>query len=466
MAAERALTTEVAGSEGLRRSLRRRHMQMIALGGVIGAGLFVGSGVVIGAAGPAAVISFALTGTLVVLVMRMLGEMAVAYPAVGGFYEYNRLALGELAGFLTGWMYWYFWVIVVALEAVAGAKILGTWWPALAPWQYTLALMSLFTVVNLLSVRSYGEAEFWFASIKVAAIVAFLCAGTAFAFGIWPGARGGIATLMAHGGFMPNGIVPVLTGAVAATGFYFGAEIVTIAAAESAEPERAVAETTQSVIWRVLIFYIGSIFLVVAIVPWNDAVRMTRPYVSVMEELRVPAAVTVMSIVVLTAVLSALNSGLFASSRMLMALARRSDAPAAFSRLDARGVPVAAILASTAFGYVTVVMSYVSPDRIFAFLVNSYGTVAIFVYVLIAIAELRLRRRLELDEPARLLVRMWGYPWLTRLTIAAMLAIVAAMAVIPEQRVALLFGLMSVAVLLIAYALRLRFPVRSQGAFQ
>jgi len=439
---------------------------MIALGGVIGAGLFVGSGVVIGAAGPAAVISFALTGALVVLVMRMLGEMAVAYPAVGGFYEYNRLALGELAGFLTGWMYWYFWVIVVALEAVAGAKILGAWWPAVAPWQYTLALMSLFTVVNLLSVRSYGEAEFWFASIKVAAIVAFLFAGAAFALGVWPGGRGGIATLTAHGGFMPNGIVPVLTGAVAATGFYFGAEIVTIAAAESAEPERAVAAATQSVIWRVLVFYIGSIFLVVAIVPWNDAVRMARPYVSVMEELQVPAAATLMSMVVLTAVLSALNSGLFASSRMLMALARRTDAPAAFSRLDGRGVPVAAILASTAFGYVTVIMSYVSPDRIFAFLVNSYGTVAIFVYVLIAIAELRLRRRLEREAPERLLVRMWGYPWLTRLAIAAMLAIVAAMAVIPEQRVALVFGLVSVAVLLIAYALRLRFAVHGTGALR
>jgi GABA permease len=466
MVAERALTTEVAGGEGLSRSLRRRHMQMIALGGVIGAGLFVGSGVVIGSAGPAAVISFALTGTLVVLVMRMLGEMAVAYPAVGGFYEYNRLALGELAGFLTGWMYWYFWVIVVALEAVAGAKILGTWWPALAPWQYTLALMSLFTVVNLLSVRSYGEAEFWFASIKVAAIVAFLCAGTAFVLGAWPGMSGGLAPLTAHGGFMPKGIVPVLTGAVAATGFYFGAEIVTIAAAESAEPERAVAETTQSVIWRVLVFYIGSIFLVVAIVPWNDSVRMARPYVSVMEELRVPAAATLMSTVVLTAVLSALNSGLFASSRMLMALARHADAPAAFSRLDRRGVPVAAILASTAFGYLTVIMSYLSPDRVFAFLVNSYGTVAIFVYVLIAIAELRLRRRLERESPARLLVRMWGYPWLTRLTIAAMLAIVAAMAVIPEQRVALLFGLVSVAALLIAYALRLRFLPHRQGALR
>ena len=460
---ERALTPSLAADSGLRRSLRRRHMQMIALGGVIGAGLFVGSGVVIGAAGPAAIISFALTGMLVVLVMRMLGEMAVAYPAVGGFYEYNRLALGDLAGFLTGWMYWYFWVIVVALEAVAGAKILGGWWPGIAPWQYTLGLMTLFTIVNLLSVRSYGEAEFWFASIKVAAIVAFLCAGAAFALGAWPGAHGGIGHLTAHGGFMPNGIVPVLTGAVAATGFYFGAEIVTIAAAESAEPERAVAATTQSVIWRVLVFYIGSIFLVVAIVPWNDTARMARPYVSVMETLRIPAAATVMSLVILTAVLSALNSGLFASSRMLMALARRGDAPAAFARLDARGVPVAAILASTAFGYLTVVMSYLSPDRVFAFLVNSYGTVAIFVYVLIAIAELKLRRRLEREMPARLRLRMWGYPWLTRLTIIAMLAIVAAMGVIPEQRIALIFGLVSLAVLLGAYALRRMLPQRANG---
>ncbi len=446
----------VAGiaASGLRRTLQRRHMQMIALGGVIGAGLFVGSGVVIGSAGPAAVISFALTGTLVVLVMRMLGEMAVAYPAVGGFYEYNRLALGELAGFLTGWMYWYFWVIVVALEAVAGAKILGTWWPGIAPWEFTLALMALFTIVNLLSVRSYGEAEFWFASIKVAAIVVFLVAGALFVFGGWPGAHAGLPHLTADGGFMPNGIVPVLTGAVAATGFYFGAEIVTIAAAESAEPEKAIAETTQSVIWRVLVFYIGSIFLVVALVPWNDTVRMSRPYVSVMEVLRIPAAATVMSLVILTAVLSALNSGLFASSRMLMALAGRGDAPAAVARLDRRGVPVAAILASTAFGYVTVAMSYLSPDRIFAFLVNSYGTVAIFVYLLIAVAELRLRRRLERESPERLRIRMWAYPWLTRVAIAAMVAILAAMAVIPEQRVSLGFGLASAAILLAAWLLR------------
>ena len=439
---------------GLRRTLKIRHMQMIALGGVIGAGLFVGSGVVVSSAGPAAVISFALTGALVVLVMRMLGEMAVAYPAVGGFYEYSHLALGNLAAFLTGWMYWYFWVIVVALEAVAGAKLLGVWWPQIAPWQLTLGLIALFTAVNLLSVRSYGEAEFWFASIKVAAIVLFLCAGAVFVFGLWPGDAGGLKHLTVDGGFMPNGIGPVLTGAVAATGFYFGTEIVTIAAAESAEPERAVAQAMQSVMWRVLIFYIGSIFLVVAILPWNDAAKMERPYVSVLEALRVPAAATLMSAVILTAVLSALNSGLFASSRMLMALARRGDAPCLFARLDPRGVPAAAILAGTAFGYAAVVMSYVSPDKVFAFLVKSYGTVAIFVYVLIAISQLRLRRRLEREAPERLKMRMWGYPYLTRFTIAGMLAIVGAMAFIEDQQAPLVFGLVSVLVLLGAFGLR------------
>jgi GABA permease len=438
----------------LRKSLQRRHMQMIALGGVIGAGLFVGSGVVVGTAGPAAVISFAITGMLVVLVMRMLGEMAVAYPVIGGFYEYSRISLGELAGFLTGWMYWYFWIIVVALEAVAGAKLLRLWWPAIQPWEFTLALTALFTLVNLMSVRSYGEAEFWFASIKVVAITIFLIAGTVFVLGLWPGATGGLAHLTLHGGFMPNGLVPVLTGAVAATGFYFGTEIVAVAAAESAEPEKAVAESMQSVIWRVLIFYVGSIFLVVCIVPWNDTDLMSRPYVSVLQTLKIPGAVTAMSLIVLTAVLSALNSGLFASSRMLMALAAKGDAPHFFARLDKRGVPVAALFAGTAFAYAAVVMSYVSPDRVFAFLVNSYGTVAIFVYVLIAASQLKLRRRLERDSPERLRMRMWLYPHLTRFAILLMVLIVAAMGFIPDQRAPLIFGLVSVAVLLAAFGLR------------
>lgn len=443
----------------LQSSLKQRHMSMIALGGVIGAGLFVGSGVVVHAAGPAAVLSFLITGALVVLVMRMLGEMACAMPAVGSFYEYARLAWndkpvgGELAGFLTGWMYWYFWVIVVAVEAVAGANLIQFWLPDIPAWAISLVLLVVLTLTNLVSVASYGEFEFWFASIKVAAIVVFLFLGGLFVFGMWPGAVASTGHLLSHGGFMPNGIGPVMSGAVAATGFYFGAEIVTIAAAEAAEPQQAVARATNSVIGRVLFFYIGSILLVVMLVPWNSA-GMATPYVSALEAMRIPAAAHIMNAVVLTAVLSALNSGLYASSRMLFALTRRGDAPRSLAKLNSRGVPVRAILVGTLFGYVAVVMSYVSPDTVFAFLVNSYGTVAIFVYVLIAFSQLKLRKRLERESPGKLKIRMWGYPYLTWVAIIGMLSIVGAMAFIPDQRTPLALGVVSLTVLLVAFTVR------------
>ncbi len=246
----------------------------------------------------------------------------------------------------------------------------------------------------------------------------------------------------------------VLAGAVAATGFYFGAEIVTVAAAESAEPARAVSRATGSVIWRVLLFYVGSIILVVTIIPWNDD-RITTPYVSALETIGIPGAAHIMNAVVLTAVLSALNSGLYVSSRMLMALARKGDAPEGMSRLAPNGVPIRAILAGTAFGYVAVVMSYLSPDTVFAFLVSSYGTVAIFVYLLIAVSQLRLRRTLEREDPERLRVKMWAYPYLTILAILGMVSIIVAMAFIPEQRTPLLLGVVSLAALLIAYVPRL-----------
>jgi GABA permease len=444
-------------------------MTMIALGGVIGAGLFVGSGVVIKAAGPAAVLSFVITGLLVVLVMRMLGEMAVALPAVGSFYEYARLAwgdrprLGELAGFLTGWMYWYFWVIVVALEAVAGAGLVRFWLPNVPAWFISLALLISLSLTNLISVRSYGEFEFWFASIKVAAIIAFLLLGGVYVVGLWPGSVHGVANLTAHGGFAPNGILPILTGAVAATGFYFGAEIVTIAAAEAAEPAKAVAQATNSVIRRVLLFYVGSILLVVCLVPWNSA-GITTPYVSALNAMGITAAAQIMNAVVLTAVLSALNSGLYASSRMLFALTRRGDAPEGLAKLSRNGVPSRAILLGTLFGYGAVVMSYVSPDTVFAFLVNSYGTVAIFVYVLIAFSQLRLRARLEREDPARLGIRMWAYPYLTYLAIAGMLGIVLAMAFIPDQRTPLIFGVVSLGILLLGFTARVRFGGKAEIA--
>ena len=428
---------------------------MISIGGIIGAGLFVGSSVAIAASGPAAVLSYLLTGVLVLLVMRMLGEMAVALPTTSSFTEFARVGLGPWAGFTCGWLYWYFWIIVVPVEAIAGANILHQWLP-LPTWQLGVGLMAVMTAVNLMSARSYAEFEFWFASIKVAAIIVFLLLAGVYVLGLWPGVAANVSNLTAHGGFAPNGLLPILTGAVAATGFYFGAEMVTIAAAEAAEPAKAVAAATNSVVTRTLLFYVGSILLVVCLVPWDSAAIAT-PYVSALDAMAIPGAAQIMNAVILTAVLSALNSGLYASSRMLFALTGRGDAPAGLARLSRNGVPSRAILLGTLFGYVAVVMSFVSPDTVFAFLVNSYGTVAIFVYVLIAVSQLRLRARLEREDPARLKVRMWAYPYLTWLAIAGMLGILLAMAFIPEQRTPLIFGLISLGLLLLGFLARRRF---------
>jgi GABA permease len=444
-----------ASHSGLHRTLQARHMRMIAIGGVIGAGLFVGSGVVVQSAGPAAVLSFALTGTLVVVVMRMLGEMAAALPGVGGFYEYNRIALGDFAGYMTGWMYWYFWIIAIGIQAVAGSRILATWMPRVPPWQFTLLLMAGFTSLNLLSVRSWGEGEYWFASVKVVAIILFLLIGAVVIAGLWPHVPGGFTHLTTHGGFMPNGVTPVLTGAVAVTGFYFGAELVTVAAGESSEPERAVAQATQSVIWRVLVFYVGSILIVASLVPWNST-AILQPYVSALSVAHIPWARELMGVVILSAVLSTLNCGIFVASRTMVALAGRGEAPHSLGMLNNRGVPVRAVLIGTTFGYIAVIMSYLSPEHVFAFLIDSYGTVAIFVYVLIAFAQLRLRRRLEREAPDRLRVRVWLFPALTWCAIASMIAIVAAMAWVPDQRRPLLFGLISAVLMAGGYGLLLR----------
>ena len=452
------MTSEHAGTQdsGLRPGLRRRHMNLIALGGVIGAGLFVGSGVVIHQTGPAAVISFLLAGVLTVLIMRMLAEMTVARPALGSFYAYAREVLGHRTGFAVGWMYWYFFVIVVAVEAVAGGKILQLWLPEIPLWALSAVLLTLLTATNLVSARSYGEFEYWFSSIKVLAIVCFLFVGALALLGFWPDAQGGLSNLTAHGGFAPLGLGAVLAAVVPCVAFYTGAEIVTIAAAESAEPRRAVANAMRSIILRVVGFYVGSVFLVVALVPWTSPDIEVSPYAAVLSALQIPAATTVMNAIVLTAVLSCLNSALYTSSRMLFALTKNGDAPRALTRLSRDGVPRRAILAGTVVGYASVLAAYLSPDVVFQFLVNSYGAVALFVYLAIAVAEVRMRRRLEREEPDALSLRMWFFPWLSYLTIGLMAAVILAMAVLPDSRSQFWLSLTTLVVTLLAYEVRRR----------
>jgi len=440
--------------DGLQTSLKKRHVTMISLGGVIGAGLFVGSGAVINTTGPAAVLSYLLAGLLIVLVMRMLGEMAVANPRTGSFSDYARIALGDWAGFAVGWLYWYFWVIVLAVEAVAGAEILQVWFPGLPVWVASFGLMLLLTLTNLASVKSYGEFEFWFASIKVAAIIAFILLAGAFVLGIF-GDGGGTTYLSKPDGFAPDGGIAVLSGVVVVIFAFVGAEIATIAAAESSEPGRSVTQATNNVITRVLVFYVLSVFLIVCIVPYDSTVLGESPFVAALDKVGVAGAADVMNAIVLTAVLSCLNSGLYVASRMNFTLARNGDAPQWMVQLNSRGVPSRAIFAATSIGFLSVIANAVSDD-VFSFLLNTSGAVALFVYLLIAISQIVLRRRLERENPEALEVRMWAFPWLSYLVVFGITVVIASMAFVEEVRSQLYLGLLSVAVVLGAYWLRAR----------
>ncbi|MFH8567421.1 amino acid permease [Streptomyces sp. NPDC017993] len=407
---------------GLQSGLKNRHLSMIAVGGVIGAGLFVGSASGIAAAGPGILLSYALVGTLVVFVMRMLGEMAAANPTSGSFSAYADRALGRWAGFSIGWLYWFFWVVVLAVEATAGAAILTSWVPAVPQWAWALLVMIILTATNLASVASFGEFEFWFAGIKVVAIVCFIVLGGLAIFGVLPGSENaatGFSNLTEHGGFLPHGPSAILTGVLMVVFSFMGSEIVTLAAGESEDPRRAVTKATKSVIWRVGVFYLGSILVVVSLLPWNDpSIEKHGSYVAALDTIGIPHAGQVMNVIVLTAVLSCLNSGLYTASRMAFSLGQRGDAPKVFARTNSRGVPQAAILVSVAFGFIAVGFNYLWPDTVFQFLLNSSGAVALFVWLVICFSQLRMRGIIQRESPEKLTVRMWLFPYLTWATIA------------------------------------------------
>jgi len=432
---------------------------MISIGGIIGAGLFVGSSTSITAAGPAVFISYAITGMLILLVMRMLGEMATALPKVRSFTEFARCGLGDGAGFVVGWLYWYFWVIVVPVEAIAGAKILQHWLP-FSQLQIGLGLMTIMTGVNLMSARSYAEFEFWFASIKVAAILVFIVIAASFAFG-WTSPSGAtFANLVNHGGFTPRGWIAVLAAVPTVFFAMTGAEITTVAAAESAQPGRAIAKMTTTVIWRILIFYVVSVFLIVSVIPWNTVRSGESPFTLALTTIHVPWAGTIMSFIILTAVLSCLNSAFYVSSRVLFILAGHGDAPLSFIKLNKRRVPVVSVLIGAAAGFLGIVAATEGAQKVFDFLVSSSGAVIVFVYMTTAVAQIALRRQRERRGEAQPAVNMWLFPYLSVAAIGCMVIVLIAMAFTPGQQQDFKFSCITLVVTVVAYLIvrRLRQP--------
>ncbi|CAM5558873.1 amino acid permease [Streptomyces atroolivaceus] len=420
-------------SEPLAHGLKQRHLTMLGLGGVIGAGLFVGSGAGIAVAGPAVVVSYLIAGALAMLVMRMLGEMSAAMPASGSFSVHAERALGRWAGFSVGWLYWFMLVVVLAVEATAAAQIAHGWVPAVDQWLWVLLFMVVFTVANLTAVKNFGEFEFWFAALKVAAIVVFLALGLLAVLGVLPDTEPvGLTNLTGQGGFLPNGWDGVVSGVLTVVFAFGGLEVVTIAAAETDDPARAVGRAVRSAVVRILFFYVGSMLVIVTVLPWTAQQAGLSPYVKVLDSMGVPSAGQIMNIVVFVALLSALNANLYGSSRMIFSLAERGEAPRGLLKVSGGrggggGVPRRAVLASVAFGFVSVLLNLKWPDTVFLYMLNSVGAVLLFVWGLIAASQLRLRRLLERDAPGALALRMWCFPYLTWVTLAGLLAVLLLM---------------------------------------
>lgn len=424
----------------LSNGLKQRHLSMIALGGVIGAGLFVGSGAGIAAAGPSIVLAYAASGLLVMFVMRMLGEMSAANPASGSFSVHAERAIGPWAGFTAGWMFWTLLVVGVAVEAIGAAHIMQGWFPGTPSWMWVLIFMALFCGTNLGAVANFGEFEFWFAALKIGAIVLFLGLATLAILGLLPGSDSpGSAHLLHDGGFLPNGADGLLAGLLASVVAYGGLETVTIAAAESQDPVRGVAKAVRTTMWRIGIVYVGSMLVIVTLIPWNDkAVTEQGPYAAVLDRLDVPAGGEIMNVVILIALLSAMNANIYGSSRMAYSLVARGQGPRALGKVTG-GVPRRAVLASSAFGFFAVLLSFWWPTTVFAWLLNMVGGVVLVVWGFIAASQLLLRRRLEREAPEKLVVRMWGFPYLTWVTLAGVAGVLVLMALDADTRVQVYF---------------------------
>ncbi|MFC8716474.1 amino acid permease [Kitasatospora sp. NPDC057198] len=431
------------GGPQLSRSLLSRHMTMISIGGAVGAGLFVGSGVSIQQAGPGILIAYALTAAIVVVVMRMLAEMSVTRPDTGAFAVYGRLAFGRWAGFASGWIYWVGWPLGMCIESIAAGRIVHGWLPALPVWLVALLMLGTVTAVNLVSVRAYGEMEFWVVWIKVAVVALFIAVGLAAVAGLLPGTPApGTGNLLGQGGFLPMGFSGVVIATSGAMFSFSGTEIVTIAAGEAEDAAAAIRKSTRTIMWRVTVFYLGSLSVVVLLLPWNSAAVGESPFAATLDHLGVPGASTVLNAVLFAAMLSTMNSQVYASSRMLFALARDRDAPSLFARISRRGAPHTAILFTSALAGLCLVLQVLHPTTAFGRLVDVTGDTVYVTWIGIAAAHLVLGRRDRSGgrRPAPG-TAVWLFPGLTWAALLALLALYAVMIVLADSRADALLAL-------------------------
>ncbi len=439
--------------EGLHRGLEERHIQLIALGGAIGVGLFLGAGSAIKTAGPSLILVYFLAGIIMFYIMRALGEVTVAYPVSGTFSAHSNIFMGPLTGYITGWTYWFMWVVTCMAEITAVGVYVAYWLPEVPQWIPALLALAVMASVNLISVRAFGEFEFWFALIKVVTILAMIVAGSAMIiFGVAnQGIAIGISNLWSHGGFFPYGLEGMAMASIMVMFSYLGIELIGVTAGEAKNPEKSLPAAIDKVFWRILIFYVGSLFVIMSLYPWNQIGTMGSPFVLTFNKLGIRAAAGIINFVVLTAALSSCNSGLFSTGRMLYNLSLQGKAPTMFSKLNDRQVPVRGILVSSGFLLIGVVLNYLVPAQVFVYVTSVATFGALWIWAIILLIQMKYRESLTAEQIAQIKYPMPFSPISNWVSLAFLACVGIAMFFNADTRVALYIAPIWFALIIASY---------------
>ena len=423
--------------EKMQRGLKNRHLQMIALGGAIGTGLFYGSASTIALAGPAVMLSYLLGGIVIFFIMRMLGEMAVDEPVSGSFSYYAAKYWGAFPGFLSGWNYWFNYVIVSMAELTAVGIYMNYWLPDFPQWLSALICLVIITLINLINVSVYGEFEFWMAIIKVSAIICMIVLGAYLVLAAPAGFPANFSNLWSHGGFFPNGAWGVAMSIVVVMFSFGGIELIGITAGEAADPDRTIPKAINQVIWRILIFYVGTMLVLMALWPWNEVGMEASPFVQIFSNVGIPAAAHILNFVVLTAAISVYNSAIYSNSRMLYGLAENGDAPAFLKKLSHRSVPVRGIFISSGITLLIVILNYFFQGHVFMYLLSIAVAAAVISWVTIVVTHLKFRRWCARENhPTKFHALL--YPFANYLCLAFLAGIILLMTQIPDMQLAVI----------------------------
>ena len=453
------METVKEGPQKLKREMKSRHLFMISLGGVIGTGLFLGSGYAIGEAGPiGTILAYLVGGVLMYLAMVCLGELSVIMPVSGSFQAHATKYIGPGTGFMIGWVYWLSWALYVGLEFIAAGLLMGRWFPDVPIWIWCALFIVLLFSINALSTKTFAETEYWFAGIKVLAVILFIGIGLCAMFGLitMDGTPAPFLSNIVADGVFPTGVTGVFIVMMTVIYAFQGSEIMGVAAGETEEPEKNIPKAIRTIVVRVVVFYILAIFVLSALVPWKQAGVLESPFVTVLDIIGIPYAADIMNFVILTAILSVGNTGLFACTRILYSLSKDGMAHKLFGKLNKRGVPMNALYVTLAFALLSLLTSFIAESTLFVVLLSVSGIGGTITWLIIALSQYRFRKQYLKDggklEDLKYRVRL--FPFIPILCITICILLFASTAIDPTQRVSLFLGFGFIGLCYLYYYLR------------